>query len=69
MKGKIIVTDDIKTVKESFENDIELYMSWTTSTIESGEKAIFKIVYIDKKKYQKSRTYRLPIYYKRFHIR
>ena len=25
MKGKIIVTDDIKTIKKSFENDIDLY--------------------------------------------
>ena len=25
MKGKIIVTDDIKTVKKSFENDIDIY--------------------------------------------
>jgi hypothetical protein len=49
MKGKIIVTDDIKTVKESFENDIDLYVSWTPSTIKSGEKAIFKIIFIDRK--------------------
>jgi plastocyanin len=49
MNGKIIVTDDIKTVKESFENDIDLYMSWTPSTIKSGEKTIFKIIFIDKK--------------------
>jgi hypothetical protein len=49
MKGKIIVTDDIKTVKESFENDIDLYISWTPSTIKSGQKAIFKIIFIDKK--------------------
>src|SRR5688500_12263819 len=26
MKGKIIVTDDIKTIKESMENDIDLYI-------------------------------------------
>ena len=49
MKGKIIVTDDIKTVKKSFENDIDLYISWTPSTIKFGEKAIFKIIFIDKK--------------------
>ena len=49
MKGKIIVTDDIKTVKKSFENDIDLYISWTSSTIQSGEKAIFKIIFINKK--------------------
>ena len=49
MKGKIIVTDDIKTVKKSFENDIDLNISWTPSTIKSGEKAIFKIIFIDKK--------------------
>ena len=49
MKGKIIVTDDIKTVKKSFENDIDLSISWTPSTIKSGEKAIFKIIFIDKK--------------------
>jgi hypothetical protein len=49
MKGKIIITDDIKTVKKSFENDIDLYISWTRSTIKFGEKAIFKIIFIDKK--------------------
>ena len=49
MKGKIIVTDDIKTVKKSFENDIDLYISWTPSTIKSGEKTIFKLIFIDKK--------------------
>ena len=49
MKGKIIVTDDIKTVKESFENDIDLYISWTPSIIKSGDKGIFKIIFIDKK--------------------
>ena len=49
MKGKIIVTDDIKTVRKSFENDIDLYISWTRSTIKSCEKAIFKIIFIDKK--------------------
>ena len=49
MKGKIIVTDDINTIKESFENDIDLYISWTPATIKSGEKAIFKIIFIDKK--------------------
>jgi plastocyanin len=49
MKGKIIVTDNIKTIRESFENDIDLYISWTPSTIKSGEKAIFKIIFIDKK--------------------
>ena len=49
MKGKIIVTDDIKTVKKSFENDIDLNISWTSSTIKSSEKAIFKIIFIDKK--------------------
>jgi hypothetical protein len=49
MKGKIIVTDDIKTIKENLWNDIVLYISWTPSTIKSGEKAIFKIIFIDKK--------------------
>ncbi len=49
MKGKIIVTDDINTIKESFENDIDLYISWTPATIKSGDKAIFKIIFIDKK--------------------
>jgi plastocyanin len=49
MKGKIIVTDDIKTIKENLGNDIVLYISWTPSTIKSGEKAIFKIIFIDKK--------------------
>ena len=49
MKGKIIVTDDIKTIKESLGNDIDIYISWTPSTIKSGEKALFKIIFIDKK--------------------
>jgi hypothetical protein len=49
MKGKIIVTDGIKTIKESLGNDIDLYLSWTPSTIKSGEKALFKIIFIDKK--------------------
>jgi plastocyanin len=49
MKGKIIVTDDINTIKESFENDIDLYLSWTPSAIKSGDKALFKIIFIDKK--------------------
>ena len=49
MKGKIIVTYDIKTIKESLGNDIDLYISWTPSTIKSGEKALFKIIFIDKK--------------------
>src|SRR5215211_4075616 len=48
MKGKIIVTDDIKTVKESFANDIDLYISWTPSNVKSGEKTIFKIIFRDK---------------------
>ena len=30
-------------------NDIDLYISWTPSTIKSGEKALFKIIFIDKK--------------------
>ena len=49
MKGKIIVTDDIKTIKERLKNNIDLYISWTPSTIKSGEKALFKIIFIDKK--------------------
>ncbi len=49
MKGKIFVTDDIKTIKESFKNNIDLYISWTPSIIKSGEKILFKIIFIDKK--------------------
>jgi plastocyanin len=49
MKGKIIVTDDIKTIKKSLGNNIDLNLSWTPSTIKSGEKALFKIIFIDKK--------------------
>ncbi|MGZ5491162.1 MAG: cupredoxin domain-containing protein [Nitrososphaeraceae archaeon] len=49
MNGKIIVTDDIKTIKESLGNDIDLYISWTPSTIKSGEKALFKIIFMDNK--------------------
>jgi plastocyanin len=49
MKGKIIVTDDIKTIKQSMKNDIDLYISWTPSNITQGEKIIFKIIFVDKK--------------------
>jgi plastocyanin len=49
MKGKIIVTDDIKTIKKSLGNDIDLNISWTPSTIKSGEKSLFKMIFIDKK--------------------
>jgi plastocyanin len=50
MKGKIIVTSDIKTIKKSMENDIDLYLSWTpSSSINIGEKVFFKIIFVDKK--------------------
>ncbi len=50
MKGKIIVNDDIKTIKDSIENNIDLYISWTPSSyITQGEKIIFKIIFVDKK--------------------
>ena len=49
MKGKIIVTDDIKTIKERLKNNIDLYISWTPSISKSGEKTLFKIIFIDKK--------------------
>lgn len=49
MKGKIIVTDDIKTIKERLKNNIDLSISWTPSVIKSGEKTLFKIIFIDKK--------------------
>jgi plastocyanin len=50
MEGKIIVTDDIKTIKESMENDIDLYISWTpSSSTKLEEKTIFKIIFVDKK--------------------
>jgi plastocyanin len=49
MKGKIIVTDDIKMIKESMKNYIDLYISWTPSNITQGEKIIFKIIFVDKK--------------------
>lgn len=50
MKGKIIVTDDIKTIKKSMkENDIDVYISWIPSTIKLGEKSVFKIIFLDKK--------------------
>ena len=49
MKGKIIVTDDIKTIKKSLENDIDLYLSWTPSSITIGEKVFFKIIFVDNK--------------------
>lgn len=50
MKGKIIVTNDIKTIKKSMkENDIDVYISWIPSTIKLGEKSLFKIIFLDKK--------------------
>ena len=49
MKVKIIVTDDIKTVKKRLKNNIDLYISWTPSIIKSGQKTLFKIIFIDKK--------------------
>ncbi|HJU58382.1 MAG TPA: hypothetical protein VJ583_01420, partial [Nitrososphaeraceae archaeon] len=49
MKGKIIVTDDIKTIKKSIGNGIDVYISWTPSTIKLGEKSLFKIIFADKK--------------------
>jgi len=49
MKGKIIVTNDIKTIKKSLGNDIDLNISWTPSITKSGEKTLFKIIFIDKK--------------------
>jgi plastocyanin len=50
MKGKIIVTDDIKTIKKSMkENDIDIYISWIPSIIKLGEKSVFKIIFLDKK--------------------
>jgi hypothetical protein len=50
MKGKIIVTSDITTIKKSMDNDIDLYLSWTpSSSIKIGEKVFFKIIFVDKK--------------------
>jgi hypothetical protein len=49
MKGKIIVTTDIKTIKKSMDNDIDLYLSWMPSSINIGEKVFFKIIFVDKK--------------------
>ena len=49
MKGKIIVTDDIKTIKEKLKNSIDLNICWTPALIKSGEKTLFKIIFIDKK--------------------
>jgi plastocyanin len=49
MKGKIIVTSDIKTIQKSMTDDIDLYLSWTPSTINVGEKAYFKIIFVDNK--------------------
>ena len=64
MKGKIIVTDNIKTIKKSMkENDIDVYISWTPSSIKLGEKSFFKIIFVDKKSERNQETYRLFIYY------
>jgi plastocyanin len=49
MKGKIIVTDNIKTIKKSMENDIDIYLSWIPSSIKVGEKVFFKIIFVNKK--------------------
>ena len=49
MKGKVIVRDDIKTIKERLKNNIDLYISWTPSIIKLHEKTLFKIIFTDKK--------------------
>jgi plastocyanin len=51
MKGKIIVTEDIKTIKKGMENDIDLFISWSPSSPSTKveEKTIFKIIFVDKK--------------------
>lgn len=46
---KNIVTYNIITIRESLKNDIDLYISWTPSISKSDKKAIFKIIFIDKK--------------------
>ncbi|HET8792237.1 MAG TPA: hypothetical protein VFM31_00460, partial [Nitrososphaeraceae archaeon] len=50
MKGKIIVSDDVKTVTKKMDNNIDLYLSWTpSSSIKKGDKVYFKIIFVDNK--------------------
>jgi len=49
MKGKIIVSDDVKTVTKKMDNNIDLYLSWTPSSITKGDKVYFKIIFVDNK--------------------
>jgi plastocyanin len=49
MNGKIIVTEDLKTIKKTTENDLDIYLSLTPSSINVGEKVLFKITFVDNK--------------------
>jgi plastocyanin len=50
MKGKVIVTNNIKTVKKNMNNDIEAYLSWIPpSHTQINKNTIFKIIFVDKK--------------------
>jgi plastocyanin len=52
MKGTVIVTDNIRTVKKNMNNDIEAYISWippSSSPIQINKNTIFKIIFVDKK--------------------
>jgi len=48
MKGKIIVTNNITTIKKSTDKDIDVYISWIPSPIKVGEKVFFKIIFANK---------------------
>ena len=48
MKGKIIVTNNMKTIKKSLKNDIDVYLTWTPSSIEVGGNVFFKIIFVNK---------------------
>ena len=53
MKGKVIVTDNIRTVKKNMNDDIATYISWippsSASATTTNDKTIFKIIFLDKK--------------------
>ena len=50
MEGKVIVTDNLKTVKKDMNNDIEALVSWAApSSNQVNQKTIFKIIFMDKK--------------------
>jgi len=48
MKGKIVITNNIVTLKKNTDKDIDVYLSWIPSSIKVGEKVFFKIIFANK---------------------